>query len=37
MDGKWLIEPDGTWGHAANFLMQQWNNTFTANNGTQRA
>jgi hypothetical protein len=34
MDGKWLIEPDGTWGHAANFLMQQWNNTFTANNGS---
>jgi hypothetical protein len=33
MDGKWLIEPDGTWGHAANFLMQQWNNTFTANTG----
>ena len=33
MDGKWLIEPDGTWGHAANFLMQQWNNTFTSNNG----
>ncbi|GAA4270516.1 T9SS type A sorting domain-containing protein [Hyunsoonleella aestuarii] len=24
MDGKWLIEPDGSWGHAANFLMEQW-------------
>lgn len=34
MDGKWLIEPDGSWGHGANFLMQQWNNTFTANNGS---
>lgn len=24
MDGKWLIEPDGSWGHAASFLMSQW-------------
>jgi len=24
MDGKWLIEPDGSWGYAANFLMEQW-------------
>lgn len=24
MDGKWLIEPDGTWGHAAEFLMEQF-------------
>jgi hypothetical protein len=24
MDGKWLIEPDGRWGHAASFLMSQW-------------
>ena len=24
MDGKWLIEPDGSWGFAATFLMEQW-------------
>jgi hypothetical protein len=24
MDGKWLIEPDGSWGHAAYFLMSQY-------------
>lgn len=24
MDGKWLVEPDGTWGFAAKFLMEQW-------------
>jgi len=24
LDGKWLIEPDGTWGFAAKFLMEQW-------------
>ncbi|WP_242093854.1 T9SS type A sorting domain-containing protein [Aestuariivivens sediminicola] len=24
MDGKWLIEPDGSWGYAASFLMMQW-------------
>lgn len=29
MDGKWLIEPDGSWGHAANFLMEQWMNTLS--------
>lgn len=22
--GKWIIEPDGTWGVAASFLMEQW-------------
>ena len=33
MDGKWLIEPDGTWGIAANFLMEQWNNTFLPSSG----
>lgn len=27
MDGKWLIEPDGSWGHAANFLYAQWQDT----------
>jgi len=29
MDGKWLIEPDGSWGHAANFLMEQWADTLS--------
>ena len=29
MDGKWLLEPDGTWGYAAEFLMEQWNNTLS--------
>ena len=24
LDGKWLLEPDGTWGFAAKFLMEQW-------------
>lgn len=24
LDGKWLIEPDGSWGWAATFLMEQW-------------
>lgn len=24
LDGKWLIEPDETWGWAATFLMEQW-------------
>ncbi|MEJ2113260.1 MAG: T9SS type A sorting domain-containing protein [Flavobacteriaceae bacterium] len=22
--GKWMIEPDGSWGYAATFLMEQW-------------
>lgn len=26
MDGKWMVEPDGSWGHAATFLMEQWEN-----------
>ncbi len=30
MDGKWLLEPDGSWGHAANFLMEQWVNTLSS-------
>ena len=34
MDGKWLIEPDGTWGHAANFLMQQWQDTLSTESST---
>jgi hypothetical protein len=29
MDGKWLLEPDGTWGVAATFLMQQWASTLS--------
>lgn len=29
MDGKWMVEPDGTWGFAATFLMEQWEDTFS--------
>lgn len=29
MDGKWLLEPDGTWGHAASYLREQWANTLS--------
>jgi len=29
MDGKWMLEPDGNWGVAANFLMEQWANTLS--------
>jgi hypothetical protein len=29
LDGKWLIEPDGTWGFAAKFLMEQWATTLS--------
>ncbi|MBS2213118.1 T9SS type A sorting domain-containing protein [Carboxylicivirga mesophila] len=32
MDGKWLIEPDGTWGHAAEFLMEQFDTTTNVTN-----
>ncbi|NVJ89075.1 MAG: T9SS type A sorting domain-containing protein [Flavobacteriaceae bacterium] len=32
MDGKWLIEPDGSWGFAAKFLMEQWQNSLATNN-----
>ena len=28
--GKWLIEPDGTWGVAATFLMEQWASTLSS-------
>lgn len=27
--GKWLVEPDGNWGYAATFLMEQWANTLS--------
>lgn len=30
LDGKWIIEPDGTWGFAAAFLMEQWASTLSA-------
>ena len=29
MDGKWLLEPDESWGHAANFLMEQWQDSLS--------
>jgi hypothetical protein len=29
LDGKWLLEPDGTWGIAATFLMEQWANALS--------
>ncbi len=29
LDGKWLIEPDESWGSAATFLMEQWENTLS--------
>lgn len=29
LDGKWLLEPDGNWGIAAAFLMQQWEDTMS--------
>ncbi|MFH4967541.1 T9SS type A sorting domain-containing protein [Gaetbulibacter sp. M240] len=32
MNGKWLIEPDGTWGIAASYLMEQWANTLSNDN-----
>ncbi|GGK27409.1 hypothetical protein GCM10007962_22050 [Yeosuana aromativorans] len=31
LDGKWLLEPDGTWGYAATFLMEQWQSTLATN------
>ncbi|HMP32238.1 MAG TPA: T9SS type A sorting domain-containing protein, partial [Saprospiraceae bacterium] len=31
LDGKWLLKPDGNWGWAAKFLMEQWNNALTYN------
>jgi hypothetical protein len=34
MDGKWLIEPDGSWGHAANFLNAQWQDTLSTESST---
>lgn len=32
MDGKWVIEPDGSWGFAATFLMEQWANSLSVDN-----
>tara|TARA_R110002072_G_scaffold1380_7_gene11641 strand:- start:2146 stop:4611 length:2466 start_codon:yes stop_codon:yes gene_type:complete len=29
MDGKWMVEPDESWGFAAGFLMEQWANTLS--------
>ncbi len=29
LDGKWLVEPNGTWGFAAAFLMEQWAGTLS--------
>ena len=31
MDGKWLIEPDESWGVAAEYLMAQWENPLSNN------
>lgn len=31
LDGKWVIKPDGTWGFAAKFLMEQWAATLLTN------
>ena len=30
MDGKWIVEPDGSWGFAATFLMEQWANSLSS-------
>lgn len=32
LDGKWIVRPDGTWGFAAAFLMEQWASTLSSNN-----
>ena len=31
LDGKWLLKPDGKWGFAATFLMEQWAGTISNN------
>lgn len=31
LDGKWIVRPDGTWGFAAAFLMEQWASTLSEN------
>ena len=33
LDGKWVLEPDGTWGYAAEFLMEQFGIRTRINNG----
>lgn len=30
LDGKWMVEPDGSWGFAATYLMQQWANLMSS-------
>lgn len=35
LDGKWLLEPDGTWGIAAAFLMQQWEDNLSIDDETE--
>ena len=30
LDGKWIVRPDGTWGFAAAFLMEQWASTLSS-------
>jgi hypothetical protein len=35
LDGKWLVEPDGSWGYAATFLMEQWANALSNGNNLQ--
>jgi hypothetical protein len=37
LDGKWIIEPDGSWGFAAAFLMEQWANLMDVNDLTAGA
>lgn len=34
MDGKWLVEPDGSWGFAATFLMEQWEDNLSTDHFT---
>ncbi|WP_242084844.1 T9SS type A sorting domain-containing protein [Aestuariivivens sediminis] len=31
--GKWIIEPDGSWGVAASFLMEQWQEALSIEDG----
>lgn len=31
LDGKWVIKPDGTWGFAGKFLMEQWATNLSTN------
>ncbi|WP_438988714.1 T9SS type A sorting domain-containing protein [Polaribacter sp.] len=34
MDGKWIVEPDGSWGFAAEFLRDQWKSTLSTDSFT---